>query len=425
VNEIIQAYLIDDRKLQFHHHSTAQKVLLVKLPTLISRWVMIPVLLGFASCQEAETRAPESSSQAPAESKLAAPKLAQAPKTYQDDPSVVTQLDSLKPGIRRNQRNNISLVDLTGMDFEPTTVELLSQLQEIEVLKFRQTNVSDEGLGKLIHLPLRAIDLRNTNITDAGLTHLTDIKSLIDVQLEKTKVTDDGIAKLSDLKLKSFNGNYCPSVSNRSFKVICSIPTIEQIQMDYTKLDDDGMNAVAAAKNLKRLRIRGCDVTGKGLASLAGLERLQRLNLRDTSVDDQGLEIISKKSDVTFLDLSECRLVTPQGLANIGAMTSLTWLSLWETKANDQTLKTFGGLSQLQTLDLKATQITDESLPVLMKMQKLKELNLMGTQLSDQSFRSIGTLPELKKLNVANTSIGYDVVDELTESRPDLELIEY
>jgi hypothetical protein len=31
----------------------------------------------------------------------------------------------------------------------------------------------------------------------------------------------------------------------------------------------------------------------------------------------------------------------------------------------------------------------------------------------------------LKKLNVANTSIGFDVIDELAESREDLEVVEF
>ena len=34
----------------------------------------------------------------------------------------------------------------------------------------------------------------------------------------------------------------------------------------------------------------------------------------------------------------------------------------------------------------------------------------------------MGKLPKLKYLNVANTSIGFDVVDELNESREDLQV---
>ena len=34
-------------------------------------------------------------------------------------------------------------------------------------------------------------------------------------------------------------------------------------------------------------------------------------------------------------------------------------------------------------------------------------------------------IPKLKKLNVANTSIGFDVIDELAESKEGLEIIEF
>ncbi len=393
---------------------------ILSLPILI---LFTSALVGLTSCQKPESTPQAAKKVAPASRETNLPQ--HQPNKYADDLSLVAQLEKLKPGIKRNADGNLSQVDLTGFSLRPINTDLLSKLKQIEVLKFRQTSISDKDLERLVHLPLRAIDLRNTNITDVGLDHLSKVKTLTDIQLEKTMVTDTGIAKLANLKIKSFNGNYCPSVSNHSFEVICSIPTIEQIQMDYTKLDDEGMKAVSAASNLKRLRIRGCDVTGKGLAHLAGLEKLERLNLRDSSVDDAGLEVISNKPDINFLDLSECRLASPRGLAKIGKMTKLTWLSLWESKANDKTLAAFSNLTKLKTLDLKATQITDASLPMLLKMTNLTELNLTGTQLTDDSFRALGKLPNLKKMNVANTSIGYEVVDELTESRPGLELIEY
>jgi hypothetical protein len=76
-------------------------------------------------------------------------------------------------------------------------------------------------------------------------------------------------------------------------------------------------------------------------------------------------------------------------------------------------------------LDLKATDVTDQCVDTLMKLTNLETLNVGGTQLTDESFRRFGTLPKLKYMNVANTSIGYDVVDELNETRTDLEVDEF
>ena len=88
-------------------------------------------------------------------------------------------------------------------------------------------------------------------------------------------------------------------------------------------------------------------------------------------------------------------------------------------------LATFGGLTKLKFLNLKATYVTDNSLPILLKLTELAELNVAGTQLTDTSFLALGKIPSLKKLNVANTDIGFDTIDSLTESRSDLEVIEF
>ena len=82
-------------------------------------------------------------------------------------------------------------------------------------------------------------------------------------------------------------------------------------------------------------------------------------------------------------------------------------------------------MSKLRALNLKATNITDESVDTILKLTNLEDLTLAGTQLTDEGFKKLSGLPKLKKLNVANTSIGFDVIDELAESKEDLEIIEF
>ncbi len=327
--------------------------------------------------------------------------------------------------IKRNEAGAIVDVDLSDQAVDDKVVDAVAALDSLSVLRLRRTAISDAQLAKLAHLKLRMVDLRNTNISDAGLVHLAKIPSLVDIQLEKSKVTDDGIRALKDLSLKSFNINYCTSVSNEGLAVVAAMPSMEQLQFDYTSIDDDGMAVLAAAANLKRLRIRGVDVTGVGIAQLAELTNLSRLNLRDTSLDDAGLKVIAQLPKLDWLDISECRLVTPSGIAQLGQASTLTYLDLWETKADDESLAALTGLKNLTVLNLMATSVTDAALPALLKFEQLVELNVAGTQLADESFLALGRLPALKKLNVANTGIGFDTIDTLIESRDDLEVIEF
>jgi hypothetical protein len=152
---------------------------------------------------------------------------------------------------------------------------------------------------------------------------------------------------------------------------------------------------------------------------------MERAELRDSSLDDEGLAVLAKLKKMNYVDISECRLVSPQGMQKFGELPELQVLTLWETKADDSVIEALSGLKKIRELDLKATKVTDTSCDALMQLESLERLNVAGTQLSDESFRRLGTLPKLKVLNVANTSISYDVIDELAESRKDLQVVEF
>ena len=147
-------------------------------------------------------------------------------------PEIILQAGGV---IKENSDGAIVDIDLSDRPLNDQLIEALVALPELSVLRLRRTSVSDEQVGQLSSLKLRMIDLRNTNITDAGLTHLAQIQSLVDIQLEKSKITDVGVQKLADLDLKSFNANYCTSISNRSLAVLAAMPSLEQVQLDYTK----------------------------------------------------------------------------------------------------------------------------------------------------------------------------------------------
>ena len=143
-------------------------------------------------------------------------------------PKIIIQTGGV---IKENSDGAIVDIDLSDRPLNDQLIEALASLPELSVLRLRRTSISDEQLGQLASLKLRMIDLRNTNITDAGLTHLAQIQSLVDIQLEKSKVTDVGIQKLAELDLKSFNANYCTSISNRSLAILAAMPSLEQISL--------------------------------------------------------------------------------------------------------------------------------------------------------------------------------------------------
>ena len=152
---------------------------------------------------------------------------------------------------------------------------------------------------------------------------------------------------------------------------------------------------------------------------------MKRLELRETSADDAAMKIFATLPNLTYLELTECRLPSADGLAALGGAKSLETLSLSETKTNDATIQAFGGLKNLKMLDLSSTSITDESAATLGGLPILQTLKVNGTQLSDDAFLEIAKAPKLTRLEVKNTSVGYDLADRVKETRDDLEIVEY
>jgi Leucine-rich repeat (LRR) protein len=183
------------------------------------------------------------------------------------------------------------------------------------------------------------------------------------------------------------------------------------------------MPAIARLKKLRRFGCRLADVTGAGISHLAACTELTRLELRETSIDDDGLEVISRMPKLTWLDISECRLVTADGIAKLARLTGLTYLELREIKkVRDESFAELGTLTAMKELNLEATRISSESVPTILKMSQLERLHLAGTQLDDAGFTQLAQLPALKYLDISNCEVSAETVEKLRAAKPTLEL---
>ncbi len=316
----------------------------------------------------------------------------------------------------------LDLTDASAVGDE--TLKVAGQLPSLEVLILRRSGFTDAGLQHINGLKkLRAIDLRNTNTTDAGVEMLKGLTSLVDVQLEKSKVTDAGIPHLRNLPLRSLNLNYNTAITDASMEVIGQIATLEQLQLEAVPITDAGMVHIGKLSKLRRFSCRLADVTGAGIQHLAACPELSRLELRETSIDDEALEIISKLPKLKFLDISECKLISGDGIALIGAITSLEYLELREVKkVRDECFAALAPLTALTELNIEATRISAESMPVILGFKKLRTLNMAGSQFDSPDFVELGQLPDLKVLDLTNCDVTQEAIDALLAARPGLQI---
>ena len=102
--------------------------------------------------------------------------------------------------------------------------------------------------------------------TRRGLAHLAPLTRLRRLDLFRTRVTDAGL------------------------DAIAAIGTLEQLNLDYTKVTGAGLARLHPLKNLRELRLNSAAIGDDNIGELAAFPALRRLNIYHTLVTDKGFE---------------------------------------------------------------------------------------------------------------------------------------
>jgi hypothetical protein len=117
-----------------------------------------------------------------------------------------------------NTLTNLNLTMCTKVNDE--TLKYISDLTNLKRLILTNTNLSDKGLKHLTKLVnLNILTLYGvTKITNAGLIHLTDLTSLVYIDVSKSKISNAGIQNIKGL------------------------PSLVYINCEQTKITSDGIS---------------------------------------------------------------------------------------------------------------------------------------------------------------------------------------
>lgn len=98
--------------------------------------------------------------------------------------------------------DRLAWLDCSRLELQGSFFDELKQYTNLQRLHLDNSNVSDDDLESLCHLPqLKYLNLYSTEITDKGIDHLQNCSSLEKLFLGDTKVTKAGVAKLKATNL--------------------------------------------------------------------------------------------------------------------------------------------------------------------------------------------------------------------------------
>jgi internalin A len=313
------------------------------------------------------------------------------------------------------------LVDAVGIDYlsnvvdarfrgSEATDELMVEVGHLDHLK--SLSLSYKSGGKIIGDGLPYINVR---MTDAGLSHLSGLGRLRQLNLSGTAIKGPGLACLEGMaNLRALDLNRLP-IHEAEMAHLSGLSQLEELDLNYTNTTDAGL-AHLKLLNLRSLSMSACPITTAGLDHLRGMNRLEVLWLTDTRVDS--LEPLRSLRNLTKLSLYGTP-ITNEGLAPVANFAKLEWLRLDHTAIGDGGLVHLRGLTGLPELSLAHnTKITDAGLANLAGLSGLESLDLRQTAITDAGLAHLTGLTSCELLFVMGTAVTAEGAAALKSSRP-------
>jgi Leucine-rich repeat (LRR) protein len=184
------------------------------------------------------------------------------------------------------------------------------------------------------------------------------------------------------------------------------------------KANDEFLEKLKTLPKLRELNIEVTKlITPQGLTNLGQLPALERLNLfrvnnGEGGLGDAALRNVSHIRTLRSLNIAGSG-VTDDGMRALAGMTQLAGLSLEGNSLTDTGLKYLAGLTNLQQLDLSQPrwdhshmEITDDGLTNLSNLTKLQGLSIEGLEkVTDVGLKHLSRLTELRNFAFAGSAV--------------------
>ncbi len=279
-------------------------------------------------------------------------------------------------------------------------LEHLESLIALQDLTLTRTHVNDDGLLRYVSnlTKLELLDLSLLDITDRGLRALRDLCFLHDLDLTNTGVKDDGVIDLLIARDESLTelGLSNTAITDRCLASVGAELKLKKLWLTDTGVTDAGMTDVARFPKLESIVLDYTEITDVGVERLTHSDNIIDLRLHKTMITDEALSYLGT-TDIECLSLG-CTAVTDAGMASLGQMQHLRYVSLVSTEINDEGLRELAKASSLRDLIVNDTRITNSGLAVLENLS-LTSLSV-NLKLNDEGLNHICEIRSLKDLRL-------------------------
>jgi len=265
----------------------------------------------------------------------------------------------------------------------------------------------DAEIRAAVRIPhLRRLAVSGFGVTPEGVRLLTACPTLEELALENTKIDDAALAELAALPdLRSLNLRRSVSLTDAAVETLTRFPKLEQLYLHDNGFSADALAKLTALRRLRLLDLRGCPGVGaEVLQKLCEIPRLSDLRLRGYAIDDACMAAVAKCRHLSAFTIEEAA-VTGAGFARLAGLplNSLTLYKCFSIREDD--LAVLAEFAHLTRLTLRDMPLRGDFLRHLNASQ-LTELRLYQTMAGDNSAEHLRNLKTLRRLDLSKTLFG-------------------
>lgn len=255
---------------------------------------------------------------------------------------------------------------------------------------------------KLKHL--RRFRVAGFGVTNEGVRALAQAKTIEELTLENTQIDDEGLQSLAALpRLWSLNLRRSVKLSDRAIATLASFPRLTHLYLLENQFSAEGLAQLVHLKQLRLLDLRNCGAVNAELCQqLAGLENLVALRLRGYNIDDRCLEAVAQFAHLSDFSLEESP-ATNAGLQALGKL-PLVSVTLFRCNAiNDDGLRVVKSWPRLRALNLRDMPVQGTFFDLLPQLKELRTLVAVQCMVDDQSLKHLAACRQLEDLALGQT----------------------
>lgn len=206
---------------------------------------------------------------------------------------------------------------------------------------------------------------------------------------------------------------------------LSGMPVLQDLDLAYSDLDDQGIMILAGLPNLRKLNVSGTRITDRSIGLLARSRNLEDLDLFGTELTKKGIGLLKEIPSLRRVRLRN--ITTEEVVAGLRDATRLQSLEMdyepnvedWDTGGRASLMKCLRSLPQLRELKIHGF-IDDDILLEIAKLDRLEELDLNLTVITDTGLNHLQALTHLRKLDVSFTNVTVNGIKTLQDSKPNL-----